>query len=252
MPARSRNHTRSQSGEPRALALQIEKELRQNIDARYRETVLTHFAVQDNGFLGVRNARVRKIGRAHYAQLRDRGIDEILPFSDALLETGLYEPKIIAFQWAFAVREQTRIGHFPHFQRWLRRHVADWPECDDLCTHSLGDLLHRYPKLAPRVEPWTRSRNRWLRRASAIAWIYAVRRGEALPRIFKTARSLLRDPDDLVQKGYGWTLKEASKLYPDEVYEFVLRHKARMPRTALRYAIEKLSPSRRRVAMRRD
>ena len=63
------------------------------------------------------------------------------------------------------------------------------------------------------------------------------------------ADALLIDPDDMVQKGYGWMLKAASKTYPDEVFQYVMRHKKEMPRTALRYAIEKMPEARRRRAM---
>jgi len=43
----------------------------------------------------------------------------------------------------------------------------------------------------------------------------------------------------MVQKGYGWMLKEASKLHQDDVFQYILKHRKEMPRTALRYAIEK-------------
>lgn len=56
----------------------------------------------------------------------------------------------------------------------------------------------------------------------------------------------------MVQKGYGWMLKEASNLYPEEVFQYVVRHKRKMPRTALRYAIEKLPPGLRKKAMAKD
>ena len=56
----------------------------------------------------------------------------------------------------------------------------------------------------------------------------------------------------MVQKGYGWMLKEASNLYPQEVFQYVMRHKIKMPRTALRYAIEKLPPGLRKKAMAKD
>jgi 3-methyladenine DNA glycosylase AlkD len=59
------------------------------------------------------------------------------------------------------------------------------------------------------------------------------------------------DKEDLVQKGYGWMLKEISKNDPMVVFEFVMQRKDRMPRTALRYAIEKLSPELRQQAMRK-
>ncbi len=62
---------------------------------------------------------------------------------------------------------------------------------------------------------------------------------------------LLEDKDDLVQKGYGWLLKEASRTHQEQVFEYVMRNKAIMPRTALRYAIEKMPEELRRKAMQR-
>ncbi len=64
------------------------------------------------------------------------------------------------------------------------------------------------------------------------------------------ASKLLLDTDDLVQKGYGWMIKEASKKYPQEIFEFVTENKNNMPRTALRYAIEKLPADYRKQAMK--
>jgi 3-methyladenine DNA glycosylase AlkD len=51
---------------------------------------------------------------------------------------------------------------------------------------------------------------------------------------------LLSDSDDLVQKGYGWMLKAASESHQKEVFDFVIKNRSTMPRTALRYAIEKM------------
>jgi len=65
------------------------------------------------------------------------------------------------------------------------------------------------------------------------------------------ADSLLEDQDDLVRKGYGWLLREASKARPDEVFAFVMARRDRMPRVALRCAIELLPPQRRALAMQR-
>jgi 3-methyladenine DNA glycosylase AlkD len=67
--------------------------------------------------------------------------------------------------------------------------------------------------------------------------------------VFEISNSLLKDKDDLVQKGYGWLLKEASRLHQKEVFEYVMKNKRNMPRMALRYAIEKLSRDLRDAAM---
>jgi len=60
------------------------------------------------------------------------------------------------------------------------------------------------------------------------------------------------DSDDTVQKGYGWMLKVASETYQHEVFDYVMRNKKVMPRTALRYAIEKMPDELRREAMKKD
>lgn len=79
--------------------------------------------------------------------------------------------------------------------------------------------------------------------------IYGIRRGKNFDAGFEIADMLLMDPEDLVQKGYGWMLKEISNLDPTQVLDFIMQRKDRMPRTSLRYAIEKLTPELRAQAM---
>lgn len=88
-----------------------------------------------------------------------------------------------------------------------------------------------------------------MRRASAVTLIIPARKGKFLNEIFKIADILLKDSDDLVQKGYGWMLKAASESHQDKVFEYILRNKAAMPRTSLRYAIEKMPEEMRKLAM---
>jgi 3-methyladenine DNA glycosylase AlkD len=95
------------------------------------------------------------------------------------------------------------------------------------------------------VKTWTSSKNRWERRASAVVFVtFGDSLGVVqydLKDIFEIARRLLKDEDDLVQKGYGWMLKSASGYALKEVFDFVDQNKDEMPRVALRYSIEKFS-----------
>jgi len=100
-------------------------------------------------------------------------------------------------------------------------------------------LIFKFPELLPELKQFAFSKNRWKRRASAVALIYPVKNNKNLTNVFETAKILLQDKDDLVQKGYGWMLKVASQKFPEEVKNFVEKNKSKMPRTALRYAIEK-------------
>ena len=87
------------------------------------------------------------------------------------------------------------------------------------------------------------------RRASAVSLIIPARKGLYLDTIFEIADSLLPDKDDLVQKGYGWMLKAASELHQQEVFDYVMKKKSIMPRTSLRYAIEKMPENLKILAM---
>ena len=79
--------------------------------------------------------------------------------------------------------------------------------------------------------------------------IIPAKQGKFLQDIFEIADILLHDKDDLVQKGYGWMLKEANRRHHQEVFDYVMRNKETMPRTALRYAIEKMPEDLRHIAM---
>jgi 3-methyladenine DNA glycosylase AlkD len=124
------------------------------------------------------------------------------------------------------------------FKLWIECYINNWAKCDSFCNHTIGDLLQKYPQLLSEVKNWAKSSNRWMKRASAVSLIVPAKRGLFLAEAFEICDTLLLDGDDLVQKGYGWLLKEESRTHQKEVFDYVFAHRAAMPRTALRYAIE--------------
>ena len=107
-------------------------------------------------------------------------------------------------------------------------------------------------KLPGEVKSWAKSRNRWLKRAAAVSLIVPAKKGRFLQDAFEICDVLLADEDDMVQKGYGWLLKEESRRHQKEVFEYVVKNKAAMPRTALRYAIELMPKELKLQAMKKD
>ncbi len=83
-------------------------------------------------------------------------------------------------------------------------------------------------------------------RAVNLATLEHIRRGE-LSNTFRLAERYLADPEDLMHKAAGWMLREAGKRDAAALEAFLEQHGARMPRTMLRYAIERLPPARRRA-----
>ncbi|MEN1760405.1 DNA alkylation repair protein [Anoxynatronum sibiricum] len=70
--------------------------------------------------------------------------------------------------------------------------------------------------------------------------------------ILEIADILLMDQDDLVRKGYGWMLKAASEAHQQEIHDYVMKRKTEMPRTSLRYAIEKMPKELKAAAMEKQ
>jgi 3-methyladenine DNA glycosylase AlkD len=189
---------------------------------------------------GVKSTAVGKIARKYFDEIQHRKKQEIWSLCEQLLASDYCEEAFIAFDWAYRLHERYEPADFDLFERWIGWYVNNWAKCDTLCNHTIGTFLEQYPWSIRRLTSWTGSGNRWFRRAAAVSLILPARKGLFISDIFEIADRLLMDSDDLVQKGYGWMLKEASKRYQTEVFEYVIAHKKEMPRTALRYAIEKM------------
>jgi 3-methyladenine DNA glycosylase AlkD len=137
------------------------------------------------------------------------------------------------------------------FERWVDKFVTNWASCDTFCNHTVGEPVMKFRSWTSDLKRWAKSKNRWLKRGAAVSLIIPARKGLFLEEIFAIAETVLTDKDDMVQKGYGWMLKEASKEHQGEIYDFVIAHKSVMPRTALRYAIEKMPPDMKTEAMKK-
>lgn len=235
------------------IILKVRKEIVKNADEKYLERVKTFSpeeAIQYGvTYYGLRTPVTRKIASHFFAEIKKKSKEEILNLCEILLKSGVSEERTIAFDWAFRLRKMYSSSDFLIFESWLKPYVTGWGSCDDFCTHAFGEFLYQFPEYFKEVKKWAESENRWLRRASAVILIYSIRRDTCSEQGFEIADILLQDTDVMVQKGYGWMLKEISNVYPQKVFEYVMVNKDVMPRTSLRYAIEKLSPDLKKKAM---
>ena len=228
----------------------IRKELKENVDKAYKESIKRFFKEnQEINFLGVRTAIVRKISKKYFLQIKDKSKKEIFELCEQLLEKEYSEEHGIAFGWAARLKYKFKPTDFKIFKSWLKKYVNNWGHCDGFCSGVIGPFVCMFPEFMGEVKEWTKSRNRWFRRASAVLLISLLEDKKYLKDVFEISDLLMMDQDDLVQKGYGWLLKEASNKYQKEVFGYVMKNKAKMPRTALRYAIEKMPKDMRKKAM---
>lgn len=226
----------------------IRQDLRGKSDPRVRISSQRFFK-EKNKFYGVKTLTVRQIGKKYWKKIQDSDKKEIFDMCEELWKSGYMEESFIACNWSYYLCKKYEPKDFSIFEKWVNNYISNWASCDTFCNHTVGAFLEMYPKYLEKIKKWTKSKNRWTKRASAVSLIIPAKRGKFLPDVFKISNVLLLDKDDLVQKGYGWLLKVASNKHQKEVFEYVMENKTKMPRTALRYAIEKMPKNLKTKAM---
>jgi 3-methyladenine DNA glycosylase AlkD len=189
---------------------------------------------------GVSNPDTQQIGRKYLSILKGEQKKNLWTLCERLFQDEFLEESLLACQITYSIKRQYEESDFKIFEKWVLLYINNWAECDTFCNKVIGEMLFRFPKKIDCVKSWSLSENLWVRRASAVSFIYPGKRNTYVEDQFDIALVLLEDKEDMVQKGYGWMLKVLSSTRLNEVYQFVQTYKNRMPRTALRYAIEKM------------
>ena len=218
---------------------QIRKDLKQNCDPKTKATGQNFFKEKVKIY-GVKTALVSKIAKAFDKEILAMDKKALFSLCEELWQSGYMEESFIACHFAYSIRKNYEPEDFNFFEKWVNNYVSNWASCDTLCNHTIGAFVEMYPQYLKNLKKWAKSDNRWTRRAAAVTLIVPARKAKFLKDIFEIADILLMDREDLVQKGYGWMLKVASEAYQKEVFDYVMENKYQMPRTALRYAIEKM------------
>jgi 3-methyladenine DNA glycosylase AlkD len=198
----------------------------------------------DLGFYNVGTAKMRALARSIHDTHRDEwSIDEAMAFADALIVDRYLEVKSLGIELVARYRRDFT-------PRLAGHHSTNWATTDAICGALIGPLIVQHPALAVRMRAWSRDRNMWVRRASIVGLIPRARRGESLDLVYEIARRLHADGEDLIQKAVGWTLREAGKADPSRLERYLRANGPRVPRTTLRYAIERFPPARRAALLK--
>jgi len=199
----------------------------------------------------LRTGDIRKLSAKLWQGVKGEPRDSLFAICDELLEQRDWLMGVIAYDFAYRARKQYDEGTFAVFERWLEAYVRGWGDCDDFCTHAFGALICQYVELAERVAAWTAREEFWMRRAAAVVLIPSIWNDlYSQTNPLHISDLLMMDEHDLVRKGYGWMLKILSVKVPDLVFDYLLQHKAVMPRVAYRYALEKMDADKRKILMR--
>jgi 3-methyladenine DNA glycosylase AlkD len=202
-------------------------------------------------FLGVSAPILRELSREVYQKIRPEwGIKESTDFCAIMLKNPYHEVRTLGILTFERYRRTFPRSAFSTIGDWLRADLCDsWALVDVLCPNSMGALLEKYPDLVEAIKDWAKSPNRWVRRASIVSFIKLAKNPGYLDAIYELARGHLADADDLIQKANGWLLREAGKTDEARLEKFLRRNGPSIPRTTLRYAIERFPESKRKALL---
>jgi 3-methyladenine DNA glycosylase AlkD len=197
-------------------------------------------------FLGVPVPEARRVARRFGRSAEIVDIGELL--SDSYHEVRLTALFMLVQRFERADEEDRRRIVSLYIERIER--VNNWDLVDSSAPHILGRYLFDHPAERKLLVEWASSGDLWRRRAAVLATFTFIREGR-FDETLELARRLLEHPHDLIHKAVGWMLREIGNRAPQVEQSFLEEHAGRMPRTMLRYAIEKLPEADRKRFLRR-
>ncbi len=206
--------------------------------SRYFKTAPGEYGAGDK-FIGIRVPVLRRLAREFRSLLLSAAIE--------LLQSPIHEERLLALLMLTDAYERAgESGRAAICRLYLKNlaRVNNWDLVDCSAPRIIGRHLEKRPrKILIRL---ARSNILWRRRVAVLATFHFIRLGDFADSL-RLAKLLLGDEHDLMHKAVGWMLREIGKRDVAELNEFLRKHAARMPRTMLRYAIEKL-PERERLS----
>ncbi len=209
--------------------------------ARFFKTGKGEYGEGDT-FFGIRVPDLRKLVRPC------RG----LPLFDvsALLRSNVHEKRLLAalilVDRFSRSEEAAQEKIFNLYLENLGRGINNWDIIDTTCPHIVGAWLYERDRAV--LYRLAESENLWQRRAAMLACFFFIRRGDFVDPL-KIAALLLEEREDLIHKAVGWMLREIGKRDQEIEERFLQQHCRTMPRTMLRYAIERFAPEKRTYYM---
>ncbi len=237
---------------PRSLAAWTNTRLKALRNKSNAEQGRTYFKPEERIWLhGVDASGVRTVTREVFHDVRRHwSFEEAVQFCDLLIHNKYLESKAVGIDLLTRYKGRFKPELLKKIKSWLTEGLSDnWAITDALSARLLAPLLARFPEMIEVVKGWTGSKSLWLRRSAAVGLVPFARRGAQLEAVYSVVESLIQDREDLIHKAVGWLLREAGKKDPERLRAFLLTRGPEIPRTAVRYAIERLPPLERKTLL---
>jgi 3-methyladenine DNA glycosylase AlkD len=237
--------TNKKSSSPKQTARAFLAELKANQSDREREKLQRYFKPEaalkeKDQFMGIRMGTLFAISK-RYVEMPVKDLE-------SLLESPVHEVRagaVSVMNQAAKIKKTPEARRKEFYDLYMRRHdrINNWDLVDLGAIYIVGGYLA--DKTRSILYKLARSKDPWERRTAIIAPMYFILKLKETDDSFRIAEMLINDKHDLVHKAVGWGLRTAGDRDPQRLLALLDKHAATMPRTMLRYSIEKLDPKKR-------
>jgi 3-methyladenine DNA glycosylase AlkD len=189
-------------------------------------------------FLGIKVPEIRSLAK-EYQDITTKEIKQ-------LLKSPIHEERLLALLIlvrTYSKGNETTKGGIYGLYLENTTFINNWDLVDGSAEYIVGDFL--MDKTKKPLYDLAKSRNMWERRISIMSTFHFIKRNE-FSETLKISRMLLSDERDLIHKAVGWMLREVGKRHLPTEEKFLRKYYKKMPRTMLRYAIERFPESKRK------
>jgi 3-methyladenine DNA glycosylase AlkD len=193
-------------------------------------------------FIGATLPTVNLIARHYRSARKDLSREDLLELAQALWVTDTHELRSVGIELMTLSPDLMAPEDLPMLERFIRE-SAGWAHVDEISARVVGDIVKTHPQTAETLDRWATDPDFWVRRASMLALLIALRNGDLTQwdRFCRFAVSMLAEKEFFIRKAIGWVLRDTSKKNPEVVQAFVDKHRANMAGLTLREAVKYLS-----------
>ena len=176
-------------------------------------------------------------------------LEQAIECCECLLQESELELRGAGHEILGAFAKQFTLELADYAQTWLEQRLDNWALVDGFCSNVTCPLLKTCPDFTETLSQWSQADSLWVRRAALVTLVPFARKGDHLDLAYALVQQRFGDCEDLMHKGMGWLLREAGKTDMKRLSQFLLKHGPGMPRTTVRYAIERFPTSQRKTLL---
>ena len=193
-------------------------------------------------FIGVTAPEIRRIAKKFSQEISLQELTE-------LIRSPIHEVRLCAL--IILVNKYKKEDRDKIYQYYLKHlnSVNNWDLVDTSAPHIVGDYLYNNPEKSNILSEFSHSENLWVRRISIVSTFAFIKNNE-FNKTLEIAKLLLHDDQDLIHKAVGWMLREIYKRDEGLIKRFLRQNYAQIPRTTLRYAIERMNKQERQGCLK--